>query len=144
MSISLTFKTNRGIIYSRKFLPGEGISIYGKASTLLVPINPGSQVRLIVENNSGEVIFYKDKSTDFLGDFDFYFVAPVDNVQLNVKLFVVYSVSGEDSLTIPIAIGTASPKSLPNLPVEHSIFEYLVLAGVLVGGVLIYRIVKDG
>lgn len=127
MSLTVNLKTQRGIIYNRQFLPGEGISIYGKASTLLVPYNPGTLITIDVTTKTGTSIYSNNKTTDYLGDYDFWFRTPLDVGKLNIKLVASYPVSGQDVVNVPIGIGT-QPDQLPTPESEFSLLSFLPVA----------------
>jgi len=142
MGLSVNFNTSRGQIYTRNFLPGEGISIFGKATTLNGLINPGTQVRMNIETNFGNSLFSDDSFTDLFGDYDFYFRAPENNTQLNVIVQAVYPLSGTDKVVIPISIGNVQPKPLPELQGEKSIFDYLGYLLIVGVGYGIYKVLE--
>ena len=128
MALTVNFKTQRGLINNRKFNVGEGVSIYGKASTLITPVNPGTLVRLDITDNYGTSIFTQDKLTDVFGDYDFWFRTPYNDAQLNVRLYATYPISGIDTVNIPIAVGNLNPKTLPRPEVEFSLLNFLPIA----------------
>jgi len=140
--LQVNFRTNRGVVTDRTFLPGEGISIYGKAGTALgLVFNPGTLVSLNIKKTNGESIYSNSTLTDILGDFDFYFVTPLTGArQLEIIVTASY-IDGNDSLLIPIGINEA-PRSDPRDLSPGSIFDWIPVIALGIGGALIYSLIK--
>jgi hypothetical protein len=128
MGLSVNFKTQRGVITNRKFQSGEGVSIYGKATTLSGVINPGTTIRIEISDSFGNSYFFKDTFTDIWGDYASWFLTPSDNKNLMVTVYASYPVSGQDKTVIPIAVGNVNPKPLPMPESEFSLLNFLPIA----------------
>lgn len=143
MGLVINFKTQRGEIYDRKFNRNEGVSIYGKATTLTGIINPATHIRIHITDENKQTIFYDEKNTDLFGDFDFWFRTPLRNSNLNVNVIASYPVSGQDETNIPVAVGERNPSPLPRPQTEFSILSYLPLLVIGLGTFFIVRALNE-
>lgn len=143
MGLSVNFKTQRGIISDRKFLPGEGVSIYGKATTLTGVINPGTSIRIDVSDRNGTSYFYKDTFTDIWGDWSSWFLLPNLDKKMIVTVFASYPVSGRDKTVIPIAVGNVSADPLPYPEIENSFLNYLPLMFLGLAAIVVLKKVNE-
>lgn len=135
-NITVNFKTKNGIVNNRVFTANEGVSVYGKATTLLqVGFNPLTKIQMNVLNSLNNSIFYDETLTDFFGDYDFYFVTPSTG-KYNVKITANY-IDGAQSVVIPIGINT-TPSPVPTGG-NYNILDYLKFGLLIAGGVLIYK-----
>ncbi|HES59643.1 MAG TPA: hypothetical protein ENO18_04345 [Caldithrix sp.] len=137
MALTVNLKTQSGLNYSRKFNPGDGVSIYGKATGILGLGEPGTHVRFSVLSGSS-TIYFKETYTDIWGDYSFYYTMPLNNAKLDFVLIASYSVYGQDQVKIPVAVGY-KPDPLP-LP-EGEGLPWWVLPSILLIGT--YVVLKD-
>jgi hypothetical protein len=143
MGLLINFRTQAGNVTNRKFDKGIGVSIYGKAETLIVPINPGTVINLDITDQSNRIIFSGSKSTDFLGDYDFWFRTPDYDTKLNLRMVASYPVSGQDVLTIPLAVGNVLPDPMPLPEMEFSVLELLPILLIVGAGFFLYKTFKQ-
>jgi len=143
MGLSVHFKTASGENNTRRFLRNEGVSIYGKSTTLTGIINPGTLIRIDITDKNGQTFFFSEKFTDLWGDYDFWFRTPMTNQNMNIRLIASYPVSGQDVTNIPIAVGDVTPASLPIPEKEWSWLEYLPLIAVGIGVLFLVNTLKD-
>ena len=141
MPLTINFKTNRGIITSRQFDLSQGISIYGSFAGMVGEPEPFSTVQIQINDPSGNTIFFNNTSTNFWGDYDFYFVAPSVQMQLTVIITAFYTITGQDQLIVPIGVGlTPAPVPIPVAP--ESPWSWLSLIPVLLVGYAAYELYK--
>lgn len=143
MSISVNFKTQRGIITNRRFELGEGVSIYGTARTLLGLPLANAAIRIDVVDQSGISYFTKETFTDFWSDWSSWFRTPVYNASLTVKVWASFPGGGQDYTEIPIAVGSGSLKPLPAPEVENTLWNWLPYLALIAGGYFLYKTLKD-
>lgn len=138
-NISVNLKTSNGINTSRIFNSNVGVSVYGKATTLLkLGFNPLTKITMNVLNSSKQSIFYDETLTDFYGDYDFYFTTPSQG-KYDIKL-TAYYIDGAQSVIVPIGVNT-TPSPVPTGG-SANIFDLLKYGIIIAGGVLIYKVVK--
>ncbi len=143
MAITVNFKTKRGMIVNRRFEKNEGISLYGKVSTLTgVGITPGTFIRLNVVDSYGNSIVHKETLTDFWGGYSFWFVTPDQNVKLLVKIFAAYTWAGQDETAVPIAVGNVTPLILPMPQAENAWLAFVPIVVVGVGLIYLVKVLK--
>ena len=139
MAITVNMRTQRGEITNRRFLKGEGVSVYGKTTTVSgIGITPGTFVRLNIIDSFGNTVFFKETYTNFWGDYDFWFRTPNQNINLVAKLFATYTWAGSDEAEVPFAVGNVTPGTLPN-PIAESTWISIVPM-VLIGAGIIYAV----
>jgi hypothetical protein len=137
MALTVNLRTQRGINYNRKFNPGEGVSIYGKATGVLGLGEFGTHVRLQV-NKGNTTVYFKETYTNLWGDYDFYYVMPLNDMRLDFILIASYSVAGQDDVTVPVSVGNLTPAPLPR-PQGEGLPWWVLPAVLVVGGVYLFR-----
>jgi hypothetical protein len=137
MALTVNLRTQRGNIYNRKFNSGEGVSIYGKATGVLGLGEPGTHVRFqVMKNNT--TVYFKEGYTNIFGDYDFYYVMPLNDTKLIFVLIATYTVSGQDVVNIPVSVGNTTPDPLP-FPQGEGLPWWVLPAVLVVGGVYLFR-----
>lgn len=119
--ITVNFRNQTGEITTRRFAPGEGVSIYGSVSAANIPA-PFSPVRI----EASEVGYFDDTTTNFFGDYAFWFVAPNDNKTINLKITASLAAFGDDVVSIPIRIGTGSVPGRVETETKNSPWQALL------------------
>lgn len=116
--ISVSFRTKSSAVLDRRFAKGDGVSIYGKVSGVsgLGAILTG--VRLEVP----ELSYFEDSQTNLFGDYAFYYVFPNADQALTIKITATFSVSGQETVTIPVSVGAMLPAKLPTPPKSDTSF----------------------
>lgn len=147
MSLSVNFKNNNGILSNRKFEKNIGISVYGKLTGVTGIFEPATLTRLEITEN-GKPYYLKETYTNVFGDYNFYFKTPDRDTKLLLKLVGTYSISGQDTVLIPVGVGNVNPDELPNPETKSTILEYLpmvfIALFVLAVGYLILNFKKEG
>ena len=139
---TVNFKTYSGANTSRKFGLSQGVSVYGKVTGALGLGEPGSHVRIDIEKD-GSPIFFKETFTDLWGDYSFYFITPNEDCNMTVKITASLSISGQDFVTIPIAVGNRAVGSLPKIQGEGSWLDWIPVIVIGTLGILAVKAVKD-
>lgn len=136
-NITVNFKTQSGEVRNRTFGIGDGVSVYGKATTLInIGFNPLTKVTMNVLDRSSQSTFYDETLTDFYGDYDFYFKTGAQG-----KYIVVISahyIDGIQTIKIPIGVGV-KPSPVPT-NVSANILDYIKYGLFIAGGVVIYKL----
>jgi hypothetical protein len=139
MSLTVNFRTESGTNQSRIFKNGQGVSLFGKATGALGLGEPFTHVRFEIE----ELGFFAETRANVFGDYDFFFRIPATGSGvLTLRLTATFSLSGQDTVVIPIAYGSdARVPPVPPPPVQgdvagigSSIAQRAVTTVVLVAG----------
>lgn len=109
---TVNFRTSYGENNSRQFEKNQGVSVYGKCTGVTGMFEPGTHVQINITKN-GKSFFYDNTNTNIFGDYSFWFRTPNEDCNLNVQIVATYSISGQDQINVPLAVGSASPKPLP-------------------------------
>mgnify|MGYP001559215048 CR=1 FL=1 len=105
MSLEVKFETPPGNVLSgRNFSPGQSLRIGGHVTGALGLGEPFTHIRLEITDGSFLPILLETQ-TNLLGDFWFDIFLPNANSKANVKLTATFTVTGQDVVIIPIAIG---------------------------------------
>jgi len=137
MGISVNFKTRAGENTSRIFQKNEGVSIYGKVTGISGVFEPFIYVRCEVKENNVP-IFTRDTYADIFGDYDFYFLTPNRDTNLEVNIFSqgINIIQGNETRKIPIAVGNKIPK---NIVAEAGSLDLVFYGLVIIGAFLLYN-----
>lgn len=142
MGLSVHLRSNSRTITDRRLEPGEGVSIFGKSTSLMGVFNPGALVTIELTNNHGITIFQDEVYTDLWGDYDSFFVAPFVSGRYNLRLTATYSISGQDVREYPLAVGNVAPAPLPDPEPEKSILDWIPIVAIVGIGFYAYNILK--
>lgn len=144
MSITVNFRSSQGEITSRRFRAGEGVSVYGKSTGVVLPDVVGTRIRLVLD----EAGYYQDtRVSDIFGGWSGWITFPSTPGSGTLRV-TAYRPLGTETVEVPIAWGEARDVKLPPVPREEptsglgeTIFETLsslkvvALAAIVVAGV---------
>lgn len=142
MGLSIHLRSATRQITNRKLEPGEGVSIYGKSTTLMGVFNPGALVTIELRNSNGVTVFQDETYTDLWGDYDSFFVSPFVAGRYNLRLTATYSISGQDIRDYPVAVGDVAPAPLPDPEPEKTFLDWIPIVAVAGLGLYAYTIFK--
>lgn len=108
MPITVNFRVGDQEVSSRRFNGGDGVSIYGKTSGLVLYDPPGTRVRVSID----ELLFFQDTRTNIFGDYSAFVRLPLTSGRGTVKV-ERFAPLGVESTQIPISWGDQKPLPLP-------------------------------
>lgn len=109
---TVNFRTSIGENNTRRFEKNQGVSIYGKCTGVTGMFEPGTHVQINITKD-GQPFFYDNTNAGIFGDYDFWFRTPNEDCNLNVLIVATYSISGQDQVNVPLAVGNKIPKPVP-------------------------------
>jgi len=139
MSITVNFRTSEQELPARRFPKNVPISIYGKVTGVLGLGEAFQHIRIEILNRENQSIFFDEDTTNTFGDYAFYVVFPNEDTYYTIVLTATYSVSGQDTARVPVAVGDVEPIGEAPKPEEQGnvITKYLPYALALGAIVLI-------
>lgn len=116
MSITVNFRTSQGEVTTRRFRPGDGVSIYGKVVGLALPDPPGTRVRLSIN----EIAYYQDvRVNNVFGDYAGYVRFPNEPGRGTLDV-TVFRPLGTETVSVPISWGEIQPAPIVPPPPDST------------------------
>ena len=128
MSVQVKFFDDAGQqLTTRRFKPGQWIAISGFVTGAAGIGEPFTHSRIEIP----EIDFLWEGQTNIWGVFSLQLQLPYEPIKLTVKVTVTFTVSGQDVVLIPIAVGNVELEPLPEPPSQGTLSDDLKTALIL-------------